>query len=66
MEESVTKGEVFACPDPSCPVEVEVSQGGHCRDLSCCGQVMIRKTSEEEMLDRYERETRGECDHEEA
>ncbi|MHC4915559.1 MAG: hypothetical protein ACYTGB_08705 [Planctomycetota bacterium] len=62
METELHKGEVFACRDGTCRIEVEVSKGGLCRDLSCCGRTMIRKTSEEEYLDRCESDSMGECD----
>lgn len=64
MDITVKKGEIFAPSDRYCPVEVKVTRGGHCSDLACCGQSMLMR-SEEEDLDLYEREMRGECDHEE-
>ncbi len=66
MEMELRKGDVFACRDPGCPIEVEVKKGGHCRGLACCGQEMACISTEEEMLDQYEQAMRSECDRDDA
>jgi hypothetical protein len=62
MEIELHKGDVFACKDPACGVELEVRKGGRCRSLACCGRKMVLIASEQENLDRYEEEMLSECD----
>ncbi len=62
MEIELHKGDVFACQDPECQIEVEVKKGGQCRGLACCSREMVRTYSAAETLDGYEEDMRSQCD----